>query len=74
MPVPASTEDEPAETASYHSDEEEDPDGGGGGAATAPEENIKSAEVHAALKDSNTTSTPDTESPVMISVDVSTKK
>ncbi|XP_019717563.1 pericentriolar material 1 protein isoform X3 [Hippocampus comes] len=72
LPVPASTEDEPAETASYHSDKEEDPDGVI--AAAASEENIKSAEVHAALKDSNTTSTPDTESPVMISVDMTARR
>ncbi|XP_051941138.1 pericentriolar material 1 protein [Hippocampus zosterae] len=66
LPVPASIEDEPAETASYHSNEDEDPDDV---TAAAPEENIKSAEVHAPLKDSNAASTPDTESPVMISVE-----
>ncbi|XP_061684946.1 pericentriolar material 1 protein isoform X2 [Syngnathoides biaculeatus] len=57
---------EPAEVVRQNSDEGEDPVCG---AVPAPEESITSSEVHTATKDSNTTSTPDTESPVMINVD-----
>ncbi|XP_037106669.1 pericentriolar material 1 protein isoform X2 [Syngnathus acus] len=61
----ASTEEEPAEAVSHNCDEEED----AVGAAAAAGESIRSSQVHTALKDSNATGTPDTESPVMINVD-----
>ncbi|KAM9818306.1 pericentriolar material 1 protein [Syngnathus typhle] len=61
----ASTEEEPAEAVSPKCDEEED----AVGAAAAAGESVRSSQVHTALKDSNATGTPDTESPVMINVD-----
>ncbi|XP_049577180.1 pericentriolar material 1 protein isoform X3 [Syngnathus scovelli] len=61
----ASTEEEPAEAVSHNCNEEDD----AVGAAAAAGESIISSQVHTALKDSNATGTPDTESPVMINVD-----
>ncbi|XP_077428029.1 pericentriolar material 1 protein isoform X2 [Vanacampus margaritifer] len=73
MSVVALTEDDHTETASHYSDEEvdeeEDPVGAAATAAAAPEESMRSSEAQTFPKDSNTTSTPDTESPVMINVD-----
>ncbi|XP_061626507.1 pericentriolar material 1 protein isoform X4 [Phyllopteryx taeniolatus] len=66
LSVVALTDDEPAEAVSQNSREEEEPVCG---AVAAPEGSIRSSEVPASTKDSNTTGTPDTESPVMINVD-----
>ncbi|XP_077379388.1 pericentriolar material 1 protein isoform X2 [Festucalex cinctus] len=70
MSVVALAEDEHTEAVSRDSDEEvHEEEGPAGAVAAAPEESGRSSEAPTFPKDSNATSTPDTDSPVMINVD-----